>query len=534
VTDVGPKPPTSKRRVKPAAPKAYLNGKSSVAEVVKLAEAIAEPIVVKSEAVDSTPPPTTQVRKKTFPFKRGSHVELGYALLFHLEAVDDGRIRHAVYDEGGLYAYDVAQGVWQRVEEMRAGKIIQRLDGAAIGGRPLKLKESDVKGALACARREAHIDGFFANAPPGLVFKDSLVTAVDGGVLKSPHNPDNRARFAYDFDYVEDEPTRFLTALRGMFKPDDDAEAKIQLVTEFAGVCLLGAATRLQRWVLLKGGGDDGKSTLVDMIRAAMPAGATCSIKPEKLEDQYDRADLAGKLLNTVTEVKQREVLDSETLKAVTAGDQMRGRRIRESPIDFKPRAGHIFAANGYPKFSDSSHGFWRRPIVVLFNRRFTDDPEREVGLAEKIIAAERQKIVCFLVRAGSRAMARECYVEPKSHSEAIKEWRGETDAVFEFVGEMLVVLQGSTTITSKWTLTSGLYDMFLEWAGKTGHKEMSSTAFGRRLTELGYVSKPNGYGYMLRPLRARLKSETPNMKSLGGTEGTEDAQKNGQYQKKK
>jgi P4 family phage/plasmid primase-like protien len=500
VTEALPKP-RRKTNGKAPTPAAKPNGKHEAAK------ATAGKAEAKAATTD-VDQPSTQVRKKSYRFNQGSHVELGKALLYHLEAIDDGKLKAAVFDEGSLHAYDVARGVWGRIDEVHAGKIIQGLDGAPAGGRNLKLKESDIRGALSCARREANIDGFFASAPAGLTFRNKLIQATkDGGVEQRPLSPDNRARFAYDFDYVDDDPVRFLGALRGMFRPDADAEAKIQLVTEFAGVCLLGAATRLQRWVLLKGGGDDGKSTLVDMLRAAMPEGATCSIKPEKLEDEYDRADLAGKLLNTVTEVKQREVLDSETLKAVTAGDQMRGRRIRESPIDFKPRAGHLFAANGYPKFSDSSHGFWRRPIVVTFNRRFTDDPEKEVGLAEVVITAERQRIVCFLVRAGSRAIARGWYLEPKSHAAAIREWRGETDAVYEFVEDCLIRVEGKPSGMNGWTEPTVLHKAFLIWANETGHREMSSTAFGRRLGELGYAEHRTKHA-RLRPLRVRRQGE--------------------------
>jgi P4 family phage/plasmid primase-like protien len=455
------------------------------------------------DAAQPPPTPTTGVRPRPFRFSRGSHVELARALLQQLESVADGKLKRPVYDEGSLYAYDVKQGIWARVGEIEAGKIVQSFDGSIVGKTALKLKESDIRGAMACARREAYVEGFFAAAPAGLTFKDVLVTAKsDGSVERLPHASDNLSRFAYDFDYTEEEPTQFLNALKGMFKPDKDADEKIQLLTEFAGVCLLGAATKLQRWILLKGGGDDGKSTLIDMIRSAMPTGSTCSIKPEKLEDEYDRADLAGKLLNTVTEVKQREVLDAETLKAVTAGDAMRGRHIREAPIDFKPRAGHIFAANGYPKFSDSSHGFWRRPIVITFNHRFTDDPAREVGLAERILSVERAEIVCWLVRHGAQALARGYYFEPKSHKRAIIEWRGETDAVFEFVEEKLFVTKKPTaSIANDWSRPNDIYLAFLEWANKTGHKEMSSTAFGRRLTELGYAEGRAG-GQRFRPLR--------------------------------
>jgi P4 family phage/plasmid primase-like protien len=454
--------------------------------------------------------PITGVRKKFYRFRHASHVELAKALVSQLEVIHEARVWAPVYDEGALHCYSPNLGIWERIGEVYAGKLVQAFDGDAVGQSRLKLKDKDVLGALSCARREVWRDGFFSTAPPGLVFKDTHVSVVDGAIRKSPHSTDNRARFAYDFEYVEDEPVAFLKAVRGMFKPDSDIEEKVRFIGEFAGVSLLGSATRLQRWVLLKGLGDDGKSTLIEMIRGAMPKGSTCSIKPEELENEYNRADLAGKLLNTVTEVRQRDVLDAETLKAVVAGDVMRGREIRQSPIDFHPKAGHIMAANGFPRFSDASHGFWRRPIVVTFNRRFTGDPERKVGLAEDVLAAERPRIVCWLIRQGAVALGRGCYLEPNSHYRSISEWRGETDAVYEYVEAILVPASDLATPSplSGWTSPGKLYEKFIEWAGATGHKSMSTTAFGRRLTELGYPPDKGSHGQRFRPLRLLRTNE--------------------------
>jgi P4 family phage/plasmid primase-like protien len=451
--------------------------------------------------------------KKAFRFRSGSHVELAKALIGQLEVVHEAKLLSPVYDEGSLHAYEPKSGIWKRVGEVTAGKLVQGFDGDSTAKGPIKLKDPDVMGALSCARREVWQEGFFAATPPGLVFKDTHISVgPDGGIRKSAHSTDNRARFAYDFAYTEEEPIEFLKALRGMFKPDKDAEAKVTVIGEFAGMCLLGSATRFQRWVLLKGQGDDGKSTLIDMIRGAMPKGSTCSIKPEELEDEYNRADLAGKLLNTVTEVKQRDILDAETLKAVVAGDVMRGREIRQAPIDFTPRAGHIMAANGYPRFSDASHGFWRRPIVITFNRSFTGDPERKVGLAEIVLATEMQRIVCWFVRMGAAALGRGCYVEPSSHTRAIAQWRGETDAVYEFVEARLVAvaeMEEKPSELSGWTASGKLYDLFRQWCQNTGHREMSSTGFGRRLNELGYADRKSTKGHRLRPLRVLRSNET-------------------------
>ena len=97
------------------------------------------------------PPPSTQPAPRAFRFRRGSHVELAHALLQKLEVVVDKKLRTPVFDEGSLYAYDLAKGIWTRVDEVRAGKIVQSFDAQS----PIKLKDSDIRGALSCARAGA-------------------------------------------------------------------------------------------------------------------------------------------------------------------------------------------------------------------------------------------------------------------------------------------------------------------------------------------------------------------------------------------
>lgn len=454
--------------------------------------------------------------KSPYRLKGKGHIQYAKALQHEFSVNLDGKVIAPVYDEGAFYRYDPV-GIWARISEEELARTLERYDRTPFGKHVIHLKAADLKGALWCLRGLAWSREFFTGTSPGLPFRDAFVYVTgEGEIGFRDHSPEHLVRFAYDFPYTEEEPALLLDALRGMFKPDDDGPEKVQLVGEFAGVCLLGAATRLQQWLLLKGPGEDGKSTLLELITGCFPTGSTCSIRPERLENEYDRADLCGKLLNTVSEVNQREVLDSVTLKAITTGDKMRGRPIREKPIEFKPIAGHILASNEYPRFADSSHGFWRRPLVLTFNRRFTGDPARVLGLAEKVLATERPQMVSWLIRTGAKALARGAYTIPASHPQAIDDWRAETDPIYEFVKDRLsVTLKRPVTRENGWTPIADLYGGLTEWAEKRGFRAPSMNAFGRRLNALGHLEgKVNGKRY--RPLRLLKDSET-NEKDGGG-----------------
>ena len=101
------------------------------------------------------------------------------------------------------------------------------------------------------------------------------------------------------------------------------------------------------------------------------PGTARSSIPPQQFDQEYYRAELDGKRLNSVSELPRADILRAESFKAIIAGDPIIGRVIHSSPRTIKPIAGHIFAANHLPNTDDLSHAFWCRFMVVSFNRVF-------------------------------------------------------------------------------------------------------------------------------------------------------------------
>jgi len=50
------------------------------------------------------------------------------------------------------------------------------------------------------------------------------------------------------------------------------------------------------------------------------------------------------------------------------------------------------------------------------------------------------------------------------------------------------------------------LYRSYVEWAGREGHPAMSATAFGRRVTQLGFRRDKKAAGFRVRRLGLRLR----------------------------
>jgi putative DNA primase/helicase len=225
----------------------------------------------------------------------------------------------------------------------------------------------------------------------------------------------------------------------------------------------------------------------VTIVSRAFPPGSVEAIAPQDWGQEYRRAMLAGKLLNVVAELPEADILESEAFKAIVTGDPIVGRHIREAPFTFRPIAGHLFAANRLPGTNDQSEGFWRRLIVIRYNRNFHNSPDRDPQIGEKIIRAELPLVVAWMLEGAARIMRDQGHTVPESHVVELDAWRGAADQVRVFLAECTV-----EDASGYGTSASAVYSAYQRWAQRNGHKPVSSTKFGMRMKGLG---KPAAHG---------------------------------------
>lgn len=430
------------------------------------------------EDEDDSPADGGNVVRFPHRFVRGDHAELADALIRCLAPTRSD----LVHVEGALHCYSPESGLWSEVPIERQRRIVKSFAGSPLGAeKTLLVGVPAANGASVFAGDEVHMPEFFGSAHPGLVFSDCFVAIEsDGRVTRRPHSRHHRARVAYPFPYTPDahsEPwDEFLV---GTFSPDSDADEKIALIQEFFGAALVGAATRFQRALLFVGNGNDGKSTLLDVVQSVFPPGSVTSIPPQRMGEDYRRAKLVGKLLNVVSELPEADIIESESLKAVITGDLMEARPIREATFDFRSIAGHAYAANRLPGTNDNSLGFWRRWIVMPCNRTLTQD-QIDPELATKLRAQDPAALAAWMIAGAARLIARGHYLIPDSCTSAALAWRQGADQIALFVKDCC-----DDTSHIMGTTVMRLYESYRKWAEKNGHKCVSSHKFGQRMHAL-------------------------------------------------
>ena len=415
------------------------------------------------------------------PFVRGDHVELAERLVARLRA--EGEVAH---DDGATWRYSDQAHVFETLAPAHLSRIAQSFAGCEIKGtkKALRLSAGAISGTIRLAEDQLCRPGFFMEAPQGVVFAESFVEVRASGIVQHEHSPAHRARFAYSFGFQPNpNPACFLDVLEQVFAPDEDSAQKIGLLQEFVGTAMLGQSARYQRAITKIGAGANGKGVLATIIENAMPPGSCVAIAPQDFGDEYRAAMLAGKLLNIVSELPEADILDSEAFKAVISGDPRTARHIRQAPFTFRPVAGHIFAANRVPGTADHTHGFWRRLVVLPFNRVFLE-AEQEPELAKRIIDAELPAVVSWFLLGAQRVLAQGGYTIPPSSARAVDKWRQNADQVRAFVDACTTRLEASADVLDG-VPAKHLYFAYRVWAQESGHRALAVNKFAERMGSL-------------------------------------------------
>lgn len=403
-------------------------------------------------------------------FKAGSDVEVAEAiygmLTRHLGAV--------IFAEGEFWIYRDTQ--WVSLNKTELWRGIQRFDLAVIeGGRGgvLKLGKTKIESILHELQMIAAMPDFFESPAMGINCASGFIAFdAEGQPSQRPHAPEDRARhtlpgcWAAGMSSSVPEGSLLNRLLTGSFAGEDDAPEKIDLLAEIAGVSALGYATELRepKAVVLYGmTAENGKSQILDLMRGMLPPSAVSAITAAKMSDEKYVVGLAGKLLNATDELSGAAIA-SDTFKTIITGEQVNGRDVYKSCIEFRPRAQHLFATNVLPPYKGGmDRGVQRRLLVIPFNRT-VPKAERVEHIGKRIGSEEADLLLAWAVAGASRVIRNRAFSEPMSCKTALREWVCKADSIQAWIEV------GIKPAPGHWVATSVLYEAYCNWAVSEGY----------------------------------------------------------------
>jgi putative DNA primase/helicase len=271
------------------------------------------------------------------------------------------------------------------------------------------------------------------------------------------------------------------------------------------GEALTGIVTE-QKVSIFYGLGSNGKSTLLDVMRAVMGPYAWSMPFPDagwsSSVTEYQKAQLVGRRLVIAVETAQTKHLNTELVKSLSGGDQQNARHPYGRPFAFSPVMKLFIAVNHRPIVRDESFGLWRRLLLVPFERTF---PKNETLLDE--LKAEAPGILAWAVR-GCLAWQRDGLRAPQCVAAATAEYQSDSDHLVNFVEERCEI-DPAATVAAK-----DLFDAYRAWCDANQLREgerLSNRTFGPRIKGRFQSEEKRGrvayLGLKLRPVDEDAKA---------------------------
>lgn len=288
--------------------------------------------------------------------------------------------------------------------------------------------------------------------------------------------------------------------------PDADTRRFLQ---RFAGYSLTGN-TREDAMAILYGGGRNGKTTLVEVLRDLL-GDYGMQTPTETLMIKHDGAipnDLArlqGARFVAASEGNEGQRLAEGTIKQLTGRDGISARFLNHEWFTFPPTFKVWFSTNHKPVIRGTDTAIWERIRLIPFTVRFyradelTDDQSRhnadartagtlepyplmDLELPNKL-RPELPGILNWLLE-GCLDWQRNGLGTPAEVTQAVAAYREEMDTIGQWIADACI--QGpQMTATAK-----QLYTSYVAWSEGNGERTASQNALGKSLTERGYTSK--------------------------------------------
>jgi putative DNA primase/helicase len=271
-----------------------------------------------------------------------------------------------------------------------------------------------------------------------------------------------------------------------------DRNVELQdFLQRYIGYCCTGFTTE-HVFVFAYGTGANGKSTFVNTIAGILGDYATVAdmatfIASNAERHPTDLAKLMGARLVVAQETQKGRRWDETKIKALTGGDKITARFMRQDFFDFVPTFKLLICGNHKPRLTSVDEAMRRRLLLVPFTVQIMP-AERDKNLAEKL-KPEWPAILRWCID-GCLEWQRIGLAPPTLVREATEAYFADQDTLQQWLDDCTE--DGGEFAFSR---TTALFASWKEWCETRNTKPGSARALSEALADRGFVKKRNSVG---------------------------------------
>jgi putative DNA primase/helicase len=376
---------------------------------------------------------------------------------------------HILTVNNQLYVYD--DGFYQQDDRIIERKMIEMFPG---------IKQTQRNEVLAYIRIETHKNPADIKLNPYIInLKNTRLDVRTGEKLDFDYKQTefDRIPVVYDPEAYNSDVDHMLDKV---FVNDQEIR---ELFEEMLGYCFI-KNTRYRKGFMFVGGGHNGKSTILDMIKNFLGKRNYSSIGLDELADRFKIAELEHKLANIGDDINNVSLKKTGTIKKLFTGNSITVERKGERPFELEPYAKMIFSANEIPRSYDKTEGFYSRLMFIPFDAEFSaDDKDYDPNIEDKITTYNAMSYLLNIALKGiQRLMNKGEFTQPQRVLEVMNQYRTDNSTTLSWVADQEITLEQVLE-----TPSSDLYSDFADWCKQSGIKANNVTGkkiFNRELID--------------------------------------------------
>lgn len=275
-------------------------------------------------------------------------------------------------------------------------------------------------------------------------------------------------------------PEVWLEFLRSSLADDEEMILFLQL---WCGYCLTGLTTA-HALLFIYGPGGNGKSVFLNTLIGIMGDYAATAAMDTFAESRNDRhstelAMLRGARLVTASETEEGRAWAEARIKALTGGDPITARFMRQDNFTFRPQFKLTIAGNHAPALRNVDEAMRRRFNIAPFVIK-PANPDRDL---ETKLQAEWPQILAWMI-AGCRRYLVEGLNRPSAIVAATDEYFADQDVFGQWFGERCILRHGAFEAATK------LYSDWEAYAKAHGEVPGTAKSFGAAMRKRNLIAK--------------------------------------------
>ena len=324
------------------------------------------------------------------------------------------------------------------------------------------------------------------------------VVNMDDGFLR-PFSPEYHVIYLNDYNYDPHAECPIWRAFLKEVLPERESRLTLQMYLSLGLHNRGKMSDKIENCLMLFGTGSNGKSVIYETVRGIFGKQNISDMGLMELikggDERYRNIHkIDGKIFNYCSEIQARDIsMYSDAFKSLCSGENQYARMIGKDIYVVKNVPWLIFNMNNPPKSTDSSYGFFRRFLYVVFDHVIPDELQNK-HLARDL-SSEYPGILNW-IRRGRVYLRQRKYQFPMSENAERRKLLNMGDSGNTTL--MWMKLRGvrcSSYINgelSTWLRAADMYNDMVEVSKKNGYRPDTPRKFGLELAKYGFASKAN------------------------------------------